>query len=152
MFPFTGLRLLLPAIVPSWRFFDAVTASPRIDYVLTATAGGEPGDWREFRPRVPVLTLGKMLRRLVWNPVWNEQLYLVSLAERLVSNATPATKAHSEQELLRRVARHLHDGNDRGGADWLRIRMRFVYRSLGTDAVAGEVVYVSAPHPLSALL
>jgi hypothetical protein len=36
VYPFTGLRLLLPAIIPSWRFFDAVAASPRVDYAITA--------------------------------------------------------------------------------------------------------------------
>jgi hypothetical protein len=146
------MRLLLPAIVPSWRFFDAVTASPRVDYALAADAHDAPGDWREFRPRVAVLTPGTMLSRLVWNPAWNEDLYLVSLAERLMSDAGPATWAHSERELLRRVARHLHrEDSDRSG-DWLRIRLRFVHRPPDTDEVLGEVVYVSDPHRLSALL
>ena len=36
MFPLAGLRLLLPAVMPSWRFFDVVTASPRLDYALRA--------------------------------------------------------------------------------------------------------------------
>ncbi|WP_221364313.1 hypothetical protein [Sphingomonas jinjuensis] len=146
------MRLLLPAVVPSWRFFDAVTASPRIDYVLAASPGGASGDWHEFDPRVPVLSARMMLRRLVWNPAWNEALYLVSLAERLMSNADPATLAHSEREMLRRVAHQLHrKGYDRGG-DWLRIRLRFVHRPPGTDEVLGEVVYVSDHHRLSTLL
>ncbi len=156
MFPFTGLRLLLPAIVPSWRFFDAVTASPRIDYVLLPSPDVEGEDWREFRPRAAVLTPGRMMRRLVWNPEWNENLYLVSLAERLMSRTTAATEVHSERELLLRVARHLDrhglgQGVGQGGA-WLRIRLRFVSRTAEDDRVAARIVYVSAPHAMAGLV
>jgi hypothetical protein len=112
MFPLTGLRLLLPAIVPSWRFFDAVTASPRVDYVVLEPfePGPDEGDptWREFRPRPEVVTPATMLRRLLWNPQWNESLFLVSLAERLIHAATAQTALHSQRELLLRVARDLH--------------------------------------------
>lgn len=27
-----SFRLLLPAIVPSWRFFDEIAPSPRVEY------------------------------------------------------------------------------------------------------------------------
>ena len=33
------IRLLLPALIPSWRFFDVVAPSPRIEFVLLETAG-----------------------------------------------------------------------------------------------------------------
>lgn len=149
MYPLAGLRLLLPAVVPSWRFFDAVTASPRIDYVVLSSADAAPQGWQEFRPRVSRLSLATMLRRLVWNPAWNENLYLVSLAERLVAPPTPATAAHSERELLRRVARDLHDRQ--GQLGWLRLRLRFVYRTVDSDEIASEVVYLSDAHWLTAL-
>lgn len=158
MYPFTGLRLLLPAILPSWRFFDAVRASPRIDYALLA-AGEEappPGEagqlWRQFRPRPAVLTPGAMLRRLVWNPEWNEDLFLVSLSERLMTPTTPATEAHSERELLIRVARHLHRGGCCGPADRLCLRLSVVGRRPGEAAVEREVVHVTRPHAIAALI
>lgn len=142
--------------MPSWRFFDAVTASPRVDYAVLATPDATAGDWREFRPRIPVLTLGTMLRRLLWNPEWNENLFLVSLSERLMSATTPETEAHSERELLLRVARHL----DREGAcargDWLQIRLRFVSRDSvgggGSEAVVSQIAYLSTPRPIAALM
>ncbi|MFT3965728.1 MAG: hypothetical protein QM690_07600 [Sphingobium sp.] len=135
MFPFTGLRLFLPAIMPSWRFFDAVTASPRVDYAVLSTPDEPDPEWREVRPRPPVLTFGTMLRHLLWNAEWNENLYLVSLSERLMSASTAATEFHSQRELLLRVSRHL----DRHGVcdhdAYLQTRLRFVSRNGPADQV-----------------
>jgi hypothetical protein len=151
VFPLTGLRLFLPALVPSWRFFDAVTASPRLDYALLDAPEAEAEEWREFRPRVAVLTPGIMLLRLVWNPEWNENLFLVSLAERLMRGETAEAMAHSQRELLLRVARHL----DRQGCDrsaHLQIRLRLVRRATQSETVAEEVVYLSDPRPIAGLV
>ncbi|MET0363452.1 MAG: hypothetical protein ABW169_02245 [Sphingobium sp.] len=152
MFPFTGLRLLLPALVPSWRFFDAVTASPRVDYAVLPAPDAPAANWQEFRPRPAVLTPGAMVRRLLWNPQWNENLFLVSLAERLMSDTTAETEAHSQRELLMRVARHLdrETGCDPGA--WLQIRLRFVSRPGAAETVASRIVYESRPCPMAELL
>jgi hypothetical protein len=141
-FPLDGLRLLLPAIVPSWRFFDAVTASPRIDYALLP---GAP-DWRAFRPRPRTIAPAARIGRLVWNAQWNETLFLVSLAERLLGPAPPEVVRHSQAELLMRVARDLDRRGlcDRG--DCLQVRLRLV------DRAADEIAYVSAPCPIARLL
>lgn len=153
MFPFTGLRLLLPAIIPSWRFFDAVTASPRLDYAVLATADDEDGQWQQFRPRMAVLSAGAMLRRMVWNPEWNENLFLVSLAERLMSAASSAeTVAHSQRELLLRVARHLDRHKVSDPDAWLQIRLRYVSREGAGEQVSSEIVFLSSPHPMAGLI
>lgn len=152
MNPLTGLRLLLPAIIPSWRFFDAVTASPRLDYALTRRPD-DAQEWQPFRPRPAVLTPAAMLRRLFWNPEWNEDLYLVSLAERLVGDASSeATRQHSQRELLLRVARHLHRRRRCKTTDHLTIRLRFLGRLPGTDTIAEEVAYQSAPIAIADLI
>jgi hypothetical protein len=44
------LKLLLPALIPSWRFFDTIAPSPRIEFTLLKTAQDASGAWREFRP------------------------------------------------------------------------------------------------------
>lgn len=152
MFPFAGLRLLLPAIVPSWRFFDAVTASPRVDYALLAAPDRLVEQWREFRPRPAVLGLGTMLRRLLWNAQWNENLYLVSLAERLMSAATEETAVHSQRELLLRVARHLDRHMAHDHRAYLQIRLRLVNRADAAERMAGETVYLSSPCLIAELL
>lgn len=148
MFFITRLRLLLPAIVPSWRFFDAVTASPRLEYTLLATRDAA-GQWQEFRPRPAVLDVGTMLARFVWNASWNENLYLTSLAERLISSPSAETAAHSQRELLLRVGRHLHR---QGVASdmFLQIRLRFVSR-VGDDQLTSDILYHSAPCQMAQL-
>lgn len=89
------LGLLLPALFPSWRFFKTIAPSPRIEFRL-GTA-----DWVALQVRPQTVSLAQMTWRLLWNPTWNEQLFLVSCAERLVTEPTPFVAA----EIHRRVAR-----------------------------------------------
>lgn len=107
------LRLLLPALVPSWRFFKSVQPSPRVYWQYEGDT-----DWQEFRPRPAHISPLTMARRLVWNPRWNEALYAVSLAERLTVDPTP----HAENEMFRLIMAQA----DRAGA--LRFRLIFVTR------------------------
>ncbi len=97
------LKLLLPAVIPSWRFFDIIAPSPRIEYVLLETPDTAAENWREFRPRPATLPPTKMLARMFWNPHWNETLFLVSCAERLMSHPTE----HSASEIFNRLKRDL---------------------------------------------
>ena len=100
------LKLLLPALLPSWRFFDFIADSPRIQFALTRAeneSSCEWSGWREFRPRPTQLSFMQMLGRMLWNPRWNESLFLVSCAERLLERPT----SHSEDEILKRIMREL---------------------------------------------
>ncbi len=72
------LSLYLPVLFPSWRFFDQLGPSPRIEVRLA----GET-DWRDLCARPERLGFGQMLVALVYSPDRNEQLFLVSLATRL---------------------------------------------------------------------
>jgi hypothetical protein len=71
------ISLILPVLIPSWRFFKAVEPSPRVQWAA------DGGAWHDYRPRPERIALARIVRRLVWNPDWNEALYMVSLAERL---------------------------------------------------------------------
>lgn len=93
-----------------------------------------------------------MLRRLLWNPQWNENLFLVSLAERMVSSATPETDAHSERELLLRVARHLHRHNACDVRAYLQIRLRFVSRADAGNEVVSNIAFLSSPRLIAELI
>ncbi len=75
------IKLLLPALTPSWRFFDSIGPSPRIEYVPPNAI-----DWRAFRPRPAIVAWRQMWRRLFWNPDCNESLFLTSCAERLLES------------------------------------------------------------------
>jgi hypothetical protein len=92
------LKLLLPALIPSWRFFDVIGPSPRIEYALLVTPEALP-QWEVFRPRPASLSVIQMLKQLTWNPRWNEDLFLVSCAERLIYDQTD----HSYREIMQRI-------------------------------------------------
>jgi len=100
------LKLLLPAVIPSWRFFDVIAPSPRIQFALLHSKNEqsyENQEWHEFRPRPTHLSFLQMLGHMFWNPWRNESLFLVSCAERLLQQPTQ----HSEDEILKRIAAEL---------------------------------------------
>lgn len=125
----SGLTLLLPALIPSWRFFDYIAPSPRIQYLLLDAQGQPVTEWQAFRPRPMRVSTLQMLGRLFWNPQWNETLFMVSCAERIMEHHTP----HSEDQILARIAAdwrsgHLLDGD----AVAVQFRLVFVHRVGGT--------------------
>lgn len=130
------VQLLLPALIPSWNFFEAVEASPRVEYALLNQPAGA-ADWREFRPRPDRLSVPAMLGRLFWNPRWNESLFLVTCAERLLDEPT----AHSEDEIFRRIAADLADAA--ADAPWLTFRLMLVDDDNGV--LSRDVAYVAEP-------
>ena len=135
------VQLILPALIPSWNFFDVIAPSPRIEYQLLDDAGKLRGNWQTFRPRPDNISLLTMLRRLIWNPHWNESLFLVSCAERLSQDITPE---HSEREILTRMKRDLQAETD---APQFRFRLVFIHRE--DETLTQEILYTSAPEPLT---
>ena len=128
------LALLLPALIPSWRFFDVIAPSPRVEFALLASADDVDAEWREFRPRPARVSIPTMLGRLVWNPRWNETLFLVSCAERLMDQPT----AHSEDEIFRRLAADLD-----APEPWLTFRLVFLERQ--GETIIREELFRAAP-------
>jgi len=120
------LKLLLPALIPSWRFFEVIAASPRIEIATLQTAQTTPNNWTEIRPKPKRVPFQTMLKRLFWNPYPNESLFLVSCAERMLENPTE----HSQQEILKRVIANLkHDPAKAALPPYLQFRLVFVSRS-----------------------
>ena len=119
------LALILPVLIPSWRFFRAVDPSPRVQWKRGC------GAWQELRPRPQRLGPGAMLRRLVWNPHWNDMLFVVSCAERLEQGPDPVA--------LREIARRVPAGPD------VQFRIVLVHDD-GTTATE-EVIHTFDPAP-----
>ena len=138
----------MPALIPSWRFFDTIAASPRIEYALPKTRDDSAARWQEFRPRPAHLSVLAMLGRLVWNPRWNESLFMVSCAERLMENpAGEDPEDHSHQEILNRLRAELVRGEMEAAATrFVQFRLVFISRQ-GVDLVK-QVTYESPVHPL----
>ncbi len=127
--------LLLPAVVPSWRFFDDIAPSPRIEYCLINNTSNEV-EWQEFRPRPEHVSFPTMLKRMLFNPNWNENLFLMSCAERLMSNPTD----HSVNEISGRIRRDLQESGDEVG-EYYQFRIAFLHRHEGS--IHREVTYLS---------
>ena len=141
MFMLRTVQLILPALIPSWNFFDVIAPSPRIEYQLLDDAGKPQGDWQAFRPRPAKISALSMLKRLIWNPHWNESLFLVSCAERLSQDITPE---HSEREILTRMKRDLQAETD---AAQFRFRLVFIHRE--DETLTQDILYTSMPEPLA---
>ncbi len=106
------LSLLLPALIPSWRFFKEVGPSPRIEL------RGAGGIWQDLTPRTGQRSFAQVLLHLLWNPVWNEYLYLVTCSERLAADPSPEAQAAF-------IARALAFSDVKSGS-WVELRLRFV--------------------------
>lgn len=133
------LARLLPALMPSWRFFDAIGPSPRVDYAWVG-ADEAPVQWHEFRPRPARLPLRWMAARLLWNPDWNETLYIVRCAERLMEGDVEFTT----RELRWRLRLAAQRGElAPATAIALCLRVRVITREDGR--LVDEVIHVSTP-------
>ena len=140
-------RYLLPAVVPSWRFFDYIAPSPRIEFAIAAAVDDPAMRWREFRPRPAHLRVAAMLRRLLWNPVWNESLFMVSCAEKLLDK--PSTRR--ETELLTRIAAAIargETGERVNGPTYLRFRIVVLKRE--GEQISRRIGFVSPAQRLDA--
>lgn len=134
-------KLLLPALIPSWRFFDVIAPSPRIEFTLLETEDETPVNWTEFRPRPQRLSVIQMFKRMFWNPHWNESLFLVSCAERLMAHPTE----HSRAEIQNRIVRDLKRNEDTDLMQpYLQFRLVFLDRQ-GTE-IKKRVMYMSPIH------
>jgi hypothetical protein len=136
------LALLLPALIPSWRFFARVVCSPRVEFAVLGSKDEAP-HWQEFRPRPAQVPFHIMLGRLFWNPRWNESLFLVSCCERFLDREAPRCVA----EILVRIRAELRRSRSRGSVAAPYIRMRVVLLSRDGDRLLREEVYRSPPQP-----
>ena len=136
-----ALTLLLPVLVPSWRFFAMVGPSPRIEVAVLASETATPQDWQEFRPRSATIPFPAMLQRLVWNPGWNEQLFLMSCAERFLGDEWQAGLDH----ILFHIRSDLqHAPHTREAAPYFQVRLIVVTRA--ADELVKEEVFRSPVH------
>lgn len=137
------LLLILPALIPSWRFFKAIEPSPRVQWtVLTDSQVVGGNHWREFRPRPVVVTPLQLFCRLFWNPIGNDALFVVSCAERIAEQPT----AHSIGEINRRILFDLTQMDIDVAGKLMRFRLVFLSRE--EKGVTEEVVFVSEAVPV----
>lgn len=138
------LKLLLPALFPSWRFFDVIGPSPRVELCLLDTPEEDSGAWRECRPRPARLGFRDRLTGFFWNARWNETLYLTNCAERFVQGQ----EEHASREIRRRLRGDLlrAEGGGSGGGVPAFFRFRLVFISRDADKLRRDIAFVSPPY------
>jgi len=148
-------KLLLPAIIPSWRFFDVIAASPRIQYVLLNKQSENLSEWQEYTARLRQLDSITILKRLFWNPHWNEYLFLVSCAERIIANLNLSTDIidnhHSETEILKRICRALFSHKNSFDEEDMYLQFRLLMVNRDNTQNPAEVVFYSSAKSLTEL-
>lgn len=126
------ITLLLPALIPSWRFFKVVEPSPRLQWAVLDDPAQEERVWQEYRPRPQHVAPWQMLARLFWNPGWNDYLFMVTLAERL----TIAPTDWAKDEVFHRIAAELPRADT-------HLQFRLVHLSRQSERITSEVTYLS---------
>lgn len=136
-----SIRLLLPALFPSWRFFDVIGPSPRIELALLDTPDDASVAWREIRPRTDRLGAAGYLRTFFFNPRWNETLFLVTCAEGVIRDESD----HTVREIRDRLRADLHRSAGGPAKPWFRFRIALLSRDAGR--VRRDVVFTSPAYP-----
>jgi hypothetical protein len=130
--------LVLPVLLPSWRFFKSVEPSPRIEWGF----GTEPEVWHPLFPPPETLSAWQITLRLFWNADRNDALFMLSCAERLIDRET----AHSLTEIHARIRRAAVDHGTQAPA----ARFRIVTLDRDESGLRRDLCYLSDPFPLSA--
>lgn len=97
------LRLILPILFPSWRFFSSIGPSPRVEVGFVTDAKASPADWLSIFPLPEKVGLVSGLVRLLHNPQWNERLYINTCAEHLFESHSEFHEQQIAQRLLSAV-------------------------------------------------
>jgi hypothetical protein len=132
--------LLLPALIPSWRFFDSIAPSPRIEYVVFDQVDNIPDNWIEYRPKPQSLSLSQIAKRLIYNPARNEALFMASCAERLIKDEKEYG-AHSTQEIKTRIEDDIGANLTDDQSKFLQFRLAFISRE--NDRIVKHIVHLS---------
>jgi hypothetical protein len=141
------LKLCLPVIFPSWRFFSSIGPSPRIHFTFLKNENDEPDAWQEFRPRPAKVGLKNGLWRLLHNPEWNETLYINTCVERLFEGYSEMR----EREIMRRILTAIHSGEITVDADKLYVTYRISAVMREGQVIGQQVTFVATPVLLSEL-
>ena len=124
------LKLFLPTLIPSWRFFEDIGPSARIEYRIWHS--GVPTEWHAGFGRPVSLTFAEVVRRLFWNADWNDYLFITTCAERLILDPTQHATDQINAWLIHRF-----------GLAKTRLQFRLVFLQSANDT--GTIEHQSDP-------
>ena len=138
------LKLFLPVLFPSWRFFSSIGPSPRIAFALLQNENDEPVDWQEFRLKPTEVSFVKGLLHLFHNPAWNETLYINTCAERLFEGYSEMR----EQEIMRRILASISVGEIIAGSNVRYVTYRISAVMREGQVISQPVTFIAKPELL----
>ncbi len=142
--------VMVPVVVPSWRFFDVIAPSPRLEYRWMQNRQDERQPWQEYRPRPASMSVRRMLWHLLWNPRWNEGLFMVSCMERWMESGDPVAwheiTTRLEQEVRAQRARASDMERDAEGQYW---QFRIILIQREGEQLLRDVVVLSPVYGLA---
>ena len=141
-----AVGLFLPVLFPSWRFFAWIAPSPRIEVAILPDWRAVPAHWKEFRPRPKRVSPISMVRRLFWNPDWNESLFLLSCAERVVESEEAKTAERKIADRVRAELIERHGGKPKRIGEAYCFRLIAYSRTGPGEEVIGEEVFRSSAY------
>lgn len=143
------IKLLLPVLFPSWRFFSSIGASPRVEFGFIAEINAQPTEWILFRPLPVRVGFWAGVGRLFHNPQWNEHLYVNTCAEHLFDSYSTFREQEIGRCLLKAIAvgEYVVPQNAR----FMIYRIRAVVRDeVNPNVIRNEVAFVAQPLALTA--
>lgn len=132
-------KLLLPIFIPSWKFFNRIAPSPRIEFTLLSS-GKEDSSciWQEFSLRPNQISTIDFIKSIFYNPRWNEALFISNCAERLVIDPNE----YCVEEITKRIRTKLeHRGVDLKTSPYLQFRLIFISRE--GNELQKEILFTS---------
>ena len=114
-----------------YRNFDKINAPDEHDI---------DDDWVEFRPRPAELSIWDMTKRLVYNPVRNEALFIASCAERMIKDEQEYA-AHSTNEIFARIESDIANEQIKRKGQYIQFRLAFIARQ--GDALEKHILFLS---------
>ncbi|MEP2470157.1 MAG: hypothetical protein ABJH45_01135 [Paracoccaceae bacterium] len=130
-------------MIPSWRFFKTIEPSPRVQWRFLPDSNAAPAGWQEFQPQPSTVAPSQMILRLFWNPDRNEELFVVSCAERIQQEPTD----HSINEIKRRIQIEIVKAYSDTAMIKFQFRLVFVHRE--QTRLVQETVFLSDEFPVS---
>lgn len=133
-----SIKLLLPALIPSWRFFDVIAPSPRIEYSILDSDNHIILPWQDYLPLPDRISLYEFLQSLIWNPQRNESLYLITCAESLLE----CSSDFREKEILSHIYNSIRCNTELNVNSYSFQFRLIVFSRLGSE-LQNKVLYYS---------
>lgn len=137
------LRLLLPILFPSWRFFNSIGPSPRLMLQF------DESDWMEFCPKPQHINCLQRLSQVFYNPAGNKTLFVQSLAVRLFDEQDSLAITNINLALAQAILL----GTLTPPAGNAQIRWRIEQLNWDTQGkIIASIIYTSITQPTARLL